>query len=281
MLPAGFSAVADEHELVIRAGESQQEFDLQLDESDDFGLFKRALEETVEIALAGVRDYVVASTGASWPGPPDARPPLPHAHAALDERELRIWYGDDAVPAMSLDALTCEDMGFSNRWTGRQDEHRAVALALAAALEERIQKVVPPGFDVSITLSMVGVETRRERESRSSGGPWHFGWGRNVLAEVTASGLAALAGVQEGLVSMLGQPWPSEQTHGLSAADVPLDPWAHGDESWRHMNASPRPRAAVVGEELRVSYGDFDAPVLALEPVRLADIGLDSVELDA
>jgi hypothetical protein len=171
-----------------------------------------------------VRDYVAALSGASWPGPRDAPPPLPQGRAELADGELRLWYGDDEQPTLRFDPLAYEEMGFSNRWTARQDEHRAVAQALAAALEERLQAVVPPGFDVGVTVSEVGVGTQRERGSWHSGGPWHFGWGRDVRAELAASGVDALAGVQEGLISMLGKPWPATETRAMSAADVSFEP---------------------------------------------------------
>jgi len=131
----------------------------------------------------------------------------------------------------------------------------------AAALADRLAAVVPDGFHVTVEDDMLWF---RSDPGRFPGqrGDYRVGasgiWPREDL--LTCAGYDdgaedCPAGAARHALDVL-QDYVAEATH---------DPWPG-------VRVMPEPQAKVRGSALHLWYGPADAPVLACEPINLADI---------
>lgn len=122
--------------------------------------------------------------------------------------------------------------------------------ALAWAISERLQAVVPTGAFPNVSAGHVGYQLDILLDRPGV-------WDRDDLAMVSAN---VLDDAQDQITRDLkeGWPWAMDGTPDTldSAKDLPM------------------PGAAVVSGELRLWYGDAEKPALELQPIGLAELGV-------
>jgi hypothetical protein len=69
----------------------------------------RSLEEKIEIAvtstLSGIQDCIVEALTGSWPGQSGPGPDLPLPDCRIVGDQLRVWFGDEKEPVISLPSI--------------------------------------------------------------------------------------------------------------------------------------------------------------------------------
>jgi hypothetical protein len=126
---------------------------------------------------------------------------------------------------------------------GHRPDEQARLRALLRALVERLSPALPEGF--SLTFSSDSLLLHRELERLDEVGLDWAVEGPDLLAPAVRSALDQL---QDTLAEETTDPWPGR-------------------------GSLPGAAAEVRGDALHLWYGDPDEPVLALEPIPLADLG--------
>ena len=127
---------------------------------------------------------------------------------------------------------------------------RSPAEALARALAERLDSVVPPPVRVRAEGAAVAVyvadawwgssllaDAFDEPENAGDGEPWPF------VERVETTARAVLSSVQDTVAVALRAPWPALPDGGMALPD------ARADEGWVHFWYGPEEPAAVVSFE--------------------------------
>jgi hypothetical protein len=127
---------------------------------------------------------------------------------------------------------------------------RASPERFAAAMAARLTRVVPSGFTVrsnGVSVDVYGAADDRH----ASAGATIIGDedGRSLAERIQTAAWAILEGAQDGVMEILRQQWPI-------AAD----------------RRAAEPGARVQGDELRMWFGDENAPTVALESLNLRDV---------
>ncbi len=114
----------------------------------------------------------------------------------------------------------------------------------------RLSTVVPPGWGLELDGDMLWVTGTQGRIAGSSSA-WLI---NDVLLEdeVVPGAVQSLHQIQQEIAEATTEPWPA----------------ASGPD----FRAFPEPDGALVGNELLLWFGDRSDPVLALDPIDLADV---------
>jgi len=103
-LPAGFTATADSALVTIDAPDgtgATTALDLEPEDVGDM----EAYAEAAESVLSLVQDFVCETLDTTWPSAVSGSVDLPIPGARVDGRDLRLWYGDEDAPVLSLSAV--------------------------------------------------------------------------------------------------------------------------------------------------------------------------------
>jgi hypothetical protein len=122
---------------------------------------------------------------------------------------------------------------------------------LAAALANRLNQIVPAGFAVRVRPE--GVSLNVYQDGQDLGGAAALEIladrdGRSAVEKIEAAVQAVLSDVQDRVIEAGNKPWPGETQHG---ADLPM------------------PDCRVTGDQLRLWFGDENAPVISVAPIAL------------
>ena len=126
----------------------------------------------------------------------------------------------------------------------------ALSFRFAAAIAARLNAVLPPDFSVRAKGANVDVYARgQDRHASVSAKLLASDDGRSLteLMEVAAQGI--LDGAQDGIMEILTEEWPLGSS-GRAA----------------------EPGTRVVGDRLLMWFGEEDAPIIALQPLPIAEI---------
>lgn len=120
---------------------------------------------------------------------------------------------------------------------------------LAAALADRLNQIVPDGF----TVRSEGVSVNLYLDGQDLGGSPALELladrdGRGAGEKIEAAVQAVLSDIQDRIIEARKGPWPEVSQRG---ADLPM------------------PDSRVTGDELRLWFGDENAPVISVAPVAL------------
>jgi hypothetical protein len=103
-LPAGFSAEADGALVTVVTPDgtgATTALDLEGSEADDLDAYADAAEAVLSLA----QDLVCESLDTPWPTASGASVDLPIPGARVEGGSLRLWYGDDDAPVLTLRAV--------------------------------------------------------------------------------------------------------------------------------------------------------------------------------
>ncbi len=127
---------------------------------------------------------------------------------------------------------------------------RPSSTRFAAAIAARLNAVVPAGLSVRSIGSSVDVYGRRTSRHAGAGAEHIENEDGHTVGEM-AEGIAwaILNGAQDGVMEILTEPWPV-------AAD----------------GRAAEPGTRVQDDELRMWFGDERAPVVALQPIPIAEL---------
>jgi hypothetical protein len=122
---------------------------------------------------------------------------------------------------------------------------------LATALADRLNQIVPVGFAVRVQPEGISLNVYQDG--------WDLGGaaaleiladrdGRSDAEKIEAAVQAVLSDVQDRVIEACKKPWPGGTQRG---ADLPL------------------PDCRVTGDQLRLWFGDENAPVISVTPIAL------------
>ena len=127
---------------------------------------------------------------------------------------------------------------------------RASPERFAAAMAARLTSVVPSGFIVRSNGVSVDVYGGADDRHASAGATIiSEDDGRSLAERIQTAAWAILNGAQDGVMEILREQWP------IAA-----------------KGRAAEPGARVQGDELRMWFGDENAPTIALAPLKLRDV---------
>ena len=120
----------------------------------------------------------------------------------------------------------------------------------AEAFLKQMSAVLPPGYRVELDDELLWIVSP-DGGKAGSGSYWLTS---DVLLEEEAlrDAVGSLSQIQQEIAEETAEPWP-----------------AVSGPAYRGF---PEPDGAIVGDELRLWFGDRTAPVLALEPIDLSEV---------
>jgi hypothetical protein len=124
--------------------------------------------------------------------------------------------------------------------------------ALTAALAERLAAVVPSQLHVTAESGMIGIHNDEGHGVRIDVAAIANDDGTSLQERVCRAARHALGAPQDWIADETSEPWPAR------AGVVP--------------GGFPAANAEIADEHIRLYYGDSDAPILELAPIRLRDV---------
>ncbi len=78
---------------------------LEIIDDNDGRSLREKIEIAVRSALSGIQDVVIESQGDLWPGQSGHGADVPQPNCRTAGRELLVWFGDEAAPALSISPI--------------------------------------------------------------------------------------------------------------------------------------------------------------------------------